>query len=249
MSVGSKDFLSEVSALLLEQGLGKSRTSILTKQLERHGGEAVKTLSESTTHILVGKNTRHCRVPVLLKTDSIPDTVSVLRADWLSACLTKRQLVPEESYEVPPEPSQAPSPAQKTAAPSPATESVKFLLPGTIKHERGGGEGGSGSGIEQGTTTDSDSTSMSSPKAGMFAVTSRRWKSKKSPKKGKEEQAKGWDSSDSDYVVSEEEQEDLTTQEQGREEDGEEGGAGQEEVSAYNTWTPCNHGKVFMWRY
>ena len=93
-------FLSAIHALLLEQGLGKARVAILAKQLEKNGGKAEKTLSDTTTHILVGNNTRLARVPVLLKIPAIPERVSVLRADWLSACLTQRQLVSEESYRV-----------------------------------------------------------------------------------------------------------------------------------------------------
>lgn len=110
---GSNGFLSGIKALLLEQGLGKTRVSILAKQLEKHGGEVLKTLSQSTTHILVGTNTRLARVPVLLKTEDIPESVSVVRADWLSSCLTKRQIVSEEGYKVHPEYSPATAPAAR----------------------------------------------------------------------------------------------------------------------------------------
>ena len=93
-------FLSEVRAVLLEQGLGKTRTGILTKQLVNHGGTVMKSLSGSTTHLLVGNIVKYARLLVLLKAYNIPDTVSVLRADWLSACLTKKEIVPEEEYRV-----------------------------------------------------------------------------------------------------------------------------------------------------
>ena len=210
MSVAT-DFLSQVKALLLEQGLGKARKAILTKQLEKYGGAAVQTLSQSTTHILVGNNTRLARVPVLLKVDSIPDNVSLLRADWLSASLTKGQLVSEESYQLREESSVAKQKHLLTPPVQPPPEKAK--LQSSAPHAEGSGcqdreQGGSGT-----TTTDSDA-SMSSPKAGMFAVTRRKWT--KSPKKAKEEHSKTWDSSDSDYVESDGEEEVVLKQEEKR---------------------------------
>lgn len=180
------DFLHGIRALLLEQGLGKARKSILSKQLEKHGGDSAGTLSDSTTHILVGNNTRLARVPVLLKTASIPETVSVVRADWLSACLTKGQVVSEEPYTLYPE-SQSPAkqgPVTVRAAPIPSPSPDKASRP----------------------TADPGPSSMASPKAGMFAVTSRQWKY--SPKKKKTEKGVArWGSSDSDYAESEGEDE------------------------------------------
>ena len=57
------------------------------------------------------------------------------------------------------------------------------------------------------TSTDPEA-SMSSPKAGMFAVASRQWT--KSPKKKASKPATGWNSSDSDYVESEDEEKDSS---------------------------------------
>ena len=188
------EFLSEVHALLLEQGLGKARVSILAKQLEKHGGKVIRTLTESTTHILVGNKTKLGRVPILLKVNSIPETVSVLRADWLSACLTKREVVPENSYRVLPELSppvkeqgavtQA-SPS-KAAAKSTTRERDDEVPKNEVTSDGGGG-----------------SLGLLSPKAGMFSVAPRRWKT--SPVKSKIA-SKGELDSDSDYVESEEEQ-------------------------------------------
>jgi hypothetical protein len=209
--MSGQDYLSEVRAFLLEQGLGKCRRAILTKQLEKHGGETVKAVTDSTTHILVGNNTRLSRIPVLLKADSIPDTVSVLRADWLSACLTKGHLVPEESYQVC-DPA-TPNPSTPAAQPPSKTQVTKQGEPsGLQKREQKEGK--------IAAVTDSN-VSMSSPKPGMFAVSTRRWT--KSPKKGKEDQ-RNWDSSDSDYVESDEDQE---------EQEDEETSVRAEEVSAY----------------
>lgn len=93
-------YLSGVSALVLEQGLGKARAQILCKQLESRGGRAEQKLSEHTTHVLVGKTVRAPRVASLLKVASLPETVLVLRADWLSACLVKGGLEDHAAYVV-----------------------------------------------------------------------------------------------------------------------------------------------------
>ena len=110
--MSGKRFLSDVRAVVLEQGLGKARSQILCKQLENHGGRVDKTVSPSTTHILVGKTTRLSRVPTLLKIKSVPENVLVVRADWLSACLVESEKVGHGAYLVHPEPSPASSPSK-----------------------------------------------------------------------------------------------------------------------------------------
>lgn len=123
-------FLSDVRAVILEQGLGKARTQILSKQLENHGGKAEKTLSPKTTHILVGKTTRLCRIPSLLKVKTIPETVLVLRADWLSACLVEADKVGHGAYVVSTEPSPASSPSKdKKTSPAKASSSAVVTPP------------------------------------------------------------------------------------------------------------------------
>lgn len=102
-------FLSDVRAVVLEQGLGKARAQILTKQLQSKGGRADSTLCEATTHVLLGNNVRLSRVPHLLKAKALPESVKVLRADWLSACLVKGEKVDHASYTVRHEGSASPS--------------------------------------------------------------------------------------------------------------------------------------------
>ena len=188
-----KKFLSEVNAVLVDQGLGKARANILTKQLENHGGTATKSLSESTTHILVGNKTRLTRVPILLKIESIPDRVPVLRADWLSACLAKRQVIPLDSYRVLPDPSPTTSPIKREKDLPSHTKANKDCSNTTVKagcaRSSTHGEGAS-SGNEE---------TLMSPKPGMFAV-AKRWKPE-----SKVGGTMGCCDSDSDYIESEDE--------------------------------------------
>ena len=116
-------FLSGVRALVVEQGLGKARASILCKQLVARGGETLSALSPSATHLLVGKNVRRSRLPALLGGAEVGSGVSVVRADWLSQCLCRGEMVEEREYEVPLESFTSPcktesSPASTTSSPS-----------------------------------------------------------------------------------------------------------------------------------
>ena len=130
-AMSTDQFLHGVCAVILEQGLGKGRTRILSRQLEKKGGRAESQFTPTTTHLLVGNNVRWGRLPTLLGGMEVPKSVRVLRADWLSSCLTQGELLREEEYIVPVD-----SPAKMAASLSP------------VKLERGGGggEGGGGEG-------------------------------------------------------------------------------------------------------
>ena len=96
--MSSFSYLSDIHAIILEQGLGKVRSQILRKSMESNGGTSEQTLSASITHIFVGKNVRLSRLPHLLKVQSVPEDMTVLRADWLSACLVKGERVDHPPY-------------------------------------------------------------------------------------------------------------------------------------------------------
>ena len=93
----SPDF-SEISAVIVDVGLGKTRTAILAKQLERHGGKHIKNLDSATTHVIVDKKMKLERVKKYLGVKDIPDEVKVVDSDWLSNCLSEGNLVEIEHY-------------------------------------------------------------------------------------------------------------------------------------------------------
>ena len=207
--MSSSTYFSSIRALLLEQGLGKTRANILAKKLESKGGRVDKTLSDSTTHILVGTNTRLARVHALLKVDSIPEGVAVLRADWLSACLTKKQLVSEKEYRVCPE-GTTPKPMPKPSSTLPKTTPTKTTPSHSSPVKRDChdvSDGNCSNKCEEESTTTSADVALHSPKAGMFAVTDRKWTSQQQsqPRAEEKPKAKATRDSDSDYVESEEE--------------------------------------------
>ena len=134
--MSDKRFLSEVSAVILEQGLGKARAQILQKQLENRGGKVEKKVSQGTTHILVGKTTRLSRIPNLLKIKSIPEGVLVLRADWLSACLVEAEIVGHGAYVVHPEPSPTASPSKNSQLSQGSPGKASSTLPAAVSTPR-----------------------------------------------------------------------------------------------------------------
>ena len=208
MASPSGGFLSSVKALLLEQGLGKTRANILAKKLESKGGDVVKTLSENTTHILVGSNTRLARVNALLKLSAVPEGVAVLRADWLSACLAKNQLVPEKEYSLLPQEGVTTTtthtqPAKSISPQTTPTKELPALSPQTTPTKELPALSPSPSKrvSDESAHKSSSEERMLSPKAGMFSVAGRKWAESKSQVAKPKVLARN--DSDSDYVESE----------------------------------------------
>ena len=90
--------LSGISAVIIDVGLGKTRASILAKQLERHGGKHITNLESTTTHVIIDKKLKLERVKKCLGVKDIPDEVKVVDSEWLSKCLSEGRLVEIESY-------------------------------------------------------------------------------------------------------------------------------------------------------
>jgi hypothetical protein len=91
-------YLKGIKAIIVEQGLGKTRASILGKQLARHGGVEVTKLSDDTTHVLVGNSIKLAKLAGILKVKEISEKIKVVRADWLSASLKDGRLVDFTSF-------------------------------------------------------------------------------------------------------------------------------------------------------
>ena len=90
--------LSRVRAVIVEVGLGKTRASILTKQLERHGGKHHQKLESGTTHVLIDKKLKTERLKKYLAVTGIPEEVKVVDSEWLSKCLSEGKLVEIDQY-------------------------------------------------------------------------------------------------------------------------------------------------------
>ena len=90
--------LSGIRAVIVEAGLGKTRASILAKQLDRHGGKHHRNLESTTTHVLIDRKLKIDRLKKCLSVKDIPEEVHVTDSEWLSKCLSEGKLVDIEQY-------------------------------------------------------------------------------------------------------------------------------------------------------
>ncbi|XP_062502642.1 DNA polymerase lambda-like [Corticium candelabrum] len=95
-------FLSGVNALILEPKLGKARAEILAKQLARNGGKRHDRLQPDTTHVLVDNDVTYSKATSLIgKPEAeISRDLPIVRADWLSSCLTSGTLTDHRPFEI-----------------------------------------------------------------------------------------------------------------------------------------------------
>ena len=133
-------YLCGIHAVVLESGMGKGRAGILCRQLQAKGGTVDPSVSDSTTHLLVGNNVRRSRLPVLLGGTEVPSRVRVVRADWLSSCLAHGKRLREDEYEVP----------QSSLDPSPTSSPQKAAVLNSTSPSSAGRGGHSGRQEERG---------------------------------------------------------------------------------------------------
>ena len=95
-------FLCGVNVVIVEQKLGRARADILDKQLTRNGGKRHKQLQSDTTHVLIDNNLTYNKTLSLLKATEcgISSDVLVVRADWLSSCLSNGRVIDCKPFEV-----------------------------------------------------------------------------------------------------------------------------------------------------
>ncbi len=94
-----KQFLEGIIVYILQQGLSKTRRGILAKQVETHGGGVANKISQQNiTHLVVGDSVKSSRLLHLLKVDSIPESIQVVHADWLSDSFVAGQQLETSSY-------------------------------------------------------------------------------------------------------------------------------------------------------
>ena len=99
-TVSSKGNLPRFCLNASKQGLGKTRCSILSEQLKKHGAQVTRSLEAKTEYLLVSKDIKFERLLKILKCKQIPLNVSVINVDWLSACLVSGKLEDPKRYQL-----------------------------------------------------------------------------------------------------------------------------------------------------
>ncbi|XP_070540868.1 DNA polymerase lambda-like [Ptychodera flava] len=93
-------FLSGVEVFILQAGLGKARAEIFGRQLKKFGGAVHDKFTEETKYIIVDELMEIDRLLRILKVDAPPANVKIVKASWLSSCLSEERLLETGDFEL-----------------------------------------------------------------------------------------------------------------------------------------------------
>ncbi|TSK17976.1 DNA polymerase lambda [Bagarius yarrelli] len=92
-------------------GIGNARCDIFRQQIVQNGGQVEAAYSPSCTHVVVDESVDRERASRLLKTETFPPALQLVKCTWLSACISEKELVSTEEYRLHPcvRPQEAPA--------------------------------------------------------------------------------------------------------------------------------------------
>ncbi|XP_072177426.1 DNA polymerase lambda-like isoform X1 [Diadema setosum] len=95
-----------IKVFVLQAGLGKARTDLFKKQLNKHGAQVQMAIGDGTTHVIVDEEMTHPRFCRIMKyeEDKVPKHFQIIKAKWLSSCLSENLLVDAEEFILAPAP-------------------------------------------------------------------------------------------------------------------------------------------------
>lgn len=91
-------FLSPVKAYILQAGIEKMRMHIFQTQLERNGGELCTYLTTYATHLIVDDKMESDRMCRVLKIDTPPTNICIIKSGWLSACFRQKTMLETSDF-------------------------------------------------------------------------------------------------------------------------------------------------------
>ncbi|NP_998408.1 DNA polymerase lambda [Danio rerio] len=103
-----------VTIYIVPAGIGKARCDIFHRQITQNGGQAVSTFAPSCTHVVVDDSVDFKRALRLLKVDTLPSAVHLIKCTWLSACISEKRLLDTEDYSLRPPESPTVAAAEKS---------------------------------------------------------------------------------------------------------------------------------------
>lgn len=83
---------------ILPAGIGNARCQIFQRQIQQNGGQTERSLCAGVTHVVVDDNMECDRALRLIKVDAMPSGVHLVKCQWLSSCISEKQLLDESSY-------------------------------------------------------------------------------------------------------------------------------------------------------
>ncbi|XP_034544348.1 DNA polymerase lambda [Notolabrus celidotus] len=92
------DTFNGVTVYILPAGVGNARCQIFQRQIQQNGGQTESSLCPRVTHVVVNDDMDRDRALRLLKVDSMPSGVQLVKCTWLSMCISEKQLLDVSSY-------------------------------------------------------------------------------------------------------------------------------------------------------
>ncbi|XP_057700720.1 DNA polymerase lambda [Corythoichthys intestinalis] len=87
-----------ISVYILPAGIGNARCQIFQRQIQQNGGQTETSLCAGVTHVVVDDSMECDRALRLIKVDTMPSGVHLVKCSWLSTCISEKQLLDEASY-------------------------------------------------------------------------------------------------------------------------------------------------------
>ncbi|XP_063817955.1 DNA polymerase lambda [Pseudophryne corroboree] len=91
-------FFAGVHAHILQAGIGQARSGIFQKQIIQNGGQVSPQFCPEVTHIIVDDGMDCDRAFRLLKLQTLPAGVQLVKSCWLSLCLKEKKTVNTTGY-------------------------------------------------------------------------------------------------------------------------------------------------------
>ncbi|KAB5523548.1 hypothetical protein PHYPO_G00153790 [Pangasianodon hypophthalmus] len=97
---------------IVPAGIGNARCDIFQQQIVQNGGQVEAAYGPSCTHVVVDESVDRERALRLLKMETLPPAVQLVKCTWLSACISEKKFLSTEDYRLHPcnrSPQDAPS--------------------------------------------------------------------------------------------------------------------------------------------
>lgn len=91
----------DVSVHILPAGIGAARCDIFRRQIIQNGGKVENAFGPGVSHVVVEDSMDAQRALRLLKVDTLPSTVKLVKCSWISTCISKKLLLDTASYCLP----------------------------------------------------------------------------------------------------------------------------------------------------
>ena len=117
------EFLSGLTFCVVTAGIGKARSDIFKKQINKFKGCVTESFNDSVTHMIVDDKMEFERLTRILKTEPAA-AIKILKSQWLSSCIREKKLTDCEDYLI------------KRKAPKPIKPSCILSSDSTTKSEK-----------------------------------------------------------------------------------------------------------------